>query len=151
MIEAIATVVAIKSGIARVQYSRATACGHCQHQSSCGISSDTDDKNQQDHTIDIECPFSVEVGQQVRIGIPERGLLKTAMLAYLLPLFSLIAGAAIGQLLSESNSELLVIAGAFLGCLAGFILMRLRSTRLTHTDYKPVILGVNIPVCHIET
>ncbi len=150
MIEAIATVVAVKSGVASVQYSRATACGHCQHQSSCGVSSGADDEEQHAHVIDIECPFSVEVGQQVRIGIPERGLLKTALLAYVLPLFFLITGAGIGQFFSASENELPVITGAFLGCLLGFIVMRFRSNRLKHSDYKPVIMGVTIPVCHTE-
>jgi positive regulator of sigma E activity len=39
MIEAIATVVATKPGMVSVEYKRSSACGHCQQESTCNISS----------------------------------------------------------------------------------------------------------------
>ncbi|MBB6056400.1 SoxR reducing system RseC family protein [Tolumonas osonensis] len=147
MIEAIATVVATKSGYVSVEYQRKSACGHCQHQSSCGISSGHEEEQEHsDRIIDIACSLPLEVGQQVRIGIPEKGLLKGALLVYILPLFFIMSGAVIGQIFSVPGEEWPAIAGAVLGGYAGFMLMRIRSARLTDNDYKPVILGITIPV-----
>lgn len=93
MIEAIATVVATRAGYVSVEYQRASACGHCHHQSSCAISSGMDDgQGHGDHIIDIACILPLEIGQQVRVGIPENGLLKGALLVYILPLFFYHAG-----------------------------------------------------------
>ena len=147
MIEAIATVVATRTGYVSVEYQRASACGHCHHQSSCAISSGMDDgQGHGDHIIDIACILPLEIGQQVRVGIPENGLLKGALLVYILPLFFIMLGAGIGQAFSVAGEEWPAIAGAVLGGEVGFMLMRLRSARLTNAEYKPVILGVTIPV-----
>lgn len=147
MIEAIATVVATKSGYVSVEYQRKSACGHCQHQSSCGINSGLDEeRGATDSIINIACTLPLEVGQQVRIGIPEKGLLKGALLIYILPLFFIMLGAVSGQIFSAPEEEWPAIAGAVFGGYIGFMLMRIRSARLTDNDYKPVILGVTIPV-----
>lgn len=149
MIEAIATVVATKTGMVSVEYRRSSACGHCQQESSCNISSMAKEEQNDAQIIDVACSLSLEVGQQVRIGIPENSLLKGALLVYILPLFFIMLGAAVGQSLSVANAEWPSVAGAFLGGGIGFLLMRLQSSRLTNSEYKPVILGVTIPVISV--
>ena len=149
MIEAIATVIATKSGIVSVEYKRSSACGHCQQESSCNISSMAKEEKNDAQIIDVACSLELEVGQQVRIGIPENGLLKGALLVYILPLFFIMLGAAIGQYLSVADAEWPSVAGAFLGGSVGFLLMRFKSARLTKAEYKPVILGVTIPIISV--
>ena len=141
MIEAIATVVATKTGMVSVEYKRSSACGHCQQESSCNISSMAKEEKNNAQIIDVACSLELEVGQQVRIGIPENGLLKGALLVYILPLFFIMLGAAIGQYLSVANAEWPSVAGAFL--------VRFKSARLTKAEYKPVILGVTIPIVSV--
>ena len=149
MIEAIATVVATKTGMVSVEYKRSSACGHCQQESSCNISSMAKEEKNNAQIIDVVCSLELEVGQQVRIGIPENGLLKGALLVYILPLFFIMLGAAIGQYLSVANTEWPSVIGAVLGGGFGFLLMRIKSARLTQAEYKPVILGVTIPTISV--
>jgi len=146
MIEAIATVVGTKAGIVRVEYRRSSACGHCQQVSSCHVSSMEKEDEKKNQIIDISSSLAVEIGQQVRIGMPESGLLKGALLIYILPLFFIILGAAVGQYLATAETEWPSILGATIGGAIGFILIRLRASKLTNTEYQPVILGVTIPV-----
>lgn len=149
MIEAIATVVATKPGMVSVEYKRSSACGHCQQESTCNINSMAKEEKNNVQVIDVACSLALDVGQQVRIGIPENGLLKGALLVYILPLFFIMAGAAVGQFLAVSCAEWPSVAGAFLGGCIGFSLMRLKSARLTNAEYQPVILGVTIPVISV--
>jgi sigma-E factor negative regulatory protein RseC len=147
MIEAIATVVATKPGIVSVEYKRSSACGHCKQASTCHVSAIAKEEEKNNiQVIDVACSLALDVGQQVRVGIPENGLLKGALLVYILPLFFIIMGAAVGQFMAVANAEWPSITGAFLGGCLGFLLMRLKSAKLTQSEYKPVILGVTIPV-----
>jgi sigma-E factor negative regulatory protein RseC len=149
MIEAIATVVGTKSGVVRVEYQRSSACGHCQQASSCNISASAEDDKKDTQIIEISSSLAVEIGQQVRIGMPESGLLKGALLVYILPLFFIIVGAAIGQYLAAADADWPSIAGAAIGGVIGFMLIRMRSATLTNEEYQPVILGVTIPVMSV--
>ncbi len=150
MIEAFATVIATKPGFVRVEYKRSSACGHCQQASTCHVSAIAKEEEKNNtQVIDIACSLALDVGQQVRVGIPENELLKGALLVYILPLFFIIMGAAIGQFMAVANAEWPSIAGAFLGGCLGFLLMRLKSAKLTESEYKPVILGVTIPVISV--
>lgn len=149
MIETIATVVATKPGLVTVEYKRSSACGHCHQESTCNMSAMAKEDKKNSQVIDVACSLSLDIGQQVRVGIPESGLLKGALLVYVLPLLFIIIGAALGQSFAVNNQEWPSIVGAFLGGSIGFILMRLQSARLTHSDYKPVILGAMIPVVSV--
>ncbi|WP_024872778.1 SoxR reducing system RseC family protein [Tolumonas lignilytica] len=144
MIEAIATVVGMRDGLVSVEYKRTSACGHCENNSSCSIKAEGEHAGE--HIIDIACSLSLEIGQQVRIGIPENELVKGALLIYILPLFFIMLGAILGQYFAPLGDDWPAIEGAFLGGCIGFMLMRIRSSRLSSEEYKPVILGVNIPV-----
>ena len=96
----------------------------------------------------VALTMPVRVGQEVRIGIPERSLLKSALLVYMVPLLFLLLGALVGKgvaelyLLKEEAPEIL---GALLGGVLGFLLARFGARRLTGGDYRPVMLGLNTP------
>lgn len=144
MIEAIATVVSCQQGRITVEYTRASACGHCQHESSCSISA-VNEAESKSQRIEIDSELTLTTGQQVRIGIPEKSLVKGALLAYIVPLVCILIGAISGQYLSSGN-DLPSIIGAFIGGIVGFTLIKWRSRSDKVMEYKPVILGVAIPI-----
>lgn len=144
MIEAIATVVACHQGKVKVEYTRASACGHCQHESSCSISA-VNEAESKTQVIEIDSMLDLVNGQQVRIGIPEKSLVKGALLAYIVPLVCILAGAIAGQIIGHGQ-DLPSILGALFGGVLGFTIIKWRSKSKAILEYKPVILGVAIPV-----
>lgn len=145
MIEAFATVINQTNGIAKVEYTRSSACGHCEHQSGCSIKSEGESKQQ---IIEIPCNLNLTIGQQVRIGIPETNLVRGAFLAYMIPLIGVLIGAVIGSLLDSEQQESMAIFGAFAGGCIGFFTLKLLSSSKRMVHYQPVILGEIIPVSH---
>lgn len=149
MIESFATVVAVHAQRVTVHYERREACGHCEQSLSCslaaGSSSKTDEKLQ---LIDIDTDIPVCVGQQVRIGIPEKNLLNTVFLVYGLPLFLVLAGACIGQFFTPEgrSADLYAVCGSVLGGVLGFLGVRWGAKHMKSAVYQPVILGVTIPL-----
>lgn len=150
MIESVATVVAVGQDWAQVECRRKSACGHCHQQDNCGVGAMAKAMPGRPQLFQIALTMPVRVGQEVRIGIPERSLLKSALLVYMVPLLFLLLGALAGKgvaqlyLLKEEAPEIL---GALLGGGLGFLLARFGARRLTGGDYRPVMLGLNTP-CH---
>ncbi len=144
MIEAIATVVACNQGKVKVEYTRASACGHCQHESSCSISA-VNEAESKIQIIEIDSTLDLVNGQQVRIGIPEKSLVKGALLAYIVPLVCILAGAISGHMMGNGQ-DLPSILGALLGGILGFTIIKWRSRSKGVSEYKPVILGIAIPI-----
>ncbi len=148
MIESVATVVAVAEDRAQVECRRTTACGHCQQQESCGVGAMAKAMPGRPQLLEVALTMPVSVGQQIRIGIPERSLLKSALLVYMVPLLFLLLGALAGKWgaqwlsLAEEAPEIL---GALLGGALGFLIARLGARRLTGGEYRPVMLGLNIP------
>lgn len=148
MIESVATVVAVGDTWAQVECRRKSACGHCHQQESCGVGAIAKAMPGRPQLLEIALTAPVLVGQQVRIGIPERSLLTSALLVYMVPVLFLLLGALAGKLVSvqwpvgEEPSE---IIGALLGGGFGFLLARLGAKRLGGGFYRPVMLGLNIP------
>lgn len=146
MIEALATVVAVSDRRITIEYQRRSACGQCDHGSSCSMA-DSSSSEQKVQQFQIESTQAVMVGQMVRIGIPEKNLLNTVLLVYGLPLLLLMIGALLGQGFSTpEHADIYAILGAFLGGVFGFIGVRYAGKRFKSTSFQPVILGVAIPV-----
>lgn len=148
MIESIATVVAVGDTWAQVECRRQSACGHCRQQDSCGVGAVAKAMPGHPQLLEIALTGPLSVGQQVRIGIPERSLLTSALLVYLVPLICMLLGALAGnQIFSRGwlGEDAREIIGALLGGAIGFALARWGARRLGGGFYRPVMLGVNIP------
>jgi sigma-E factor negative regulatory protein RseC len=76
-----------------------TSCSHCQSKQSCGTGIVSKAVGNKRHVWQITTSTAVYPGQLVEIGLPEKKLFQYAALVYLLPLFMLIIGAGVGQLL----------------------------------------------------
>lgn len=81
-------------------------------------------------------------GDEVVVGMVDGVLLRGALLAYLLPLMALFAGAILGQAAFASAGEELVALSGGLGLGLGFLAVRALSRRLRNdARYQPVVLS----------
>lgn len=84
-----------------------------------------------------------KVDDQVRISIPESLLLRGSLLLYVLPLLTLLAGAALGAVLSPAAADPAAMLGAALGLVLGLAVVRWHAFR--HRDdpaMHPQLLAV---------
>ncbi|MGF1755576.1 SoxR reducing system RseC family protein [Vibrio makurazakiensis] len=75
-----------------------TSCSSCSSQKSCGTGIVTKAVGNKALHWHLKTQKTVKQGQVVEIGFPEKSLLQSAAIVYLIPLFMMMLGAAIGQL-----------------------------------------------------
>ena len=120
-----------------------TSCSSCSSQKSCGtgiVSKAVGNKSLHWHLITDK---AVKPGQVVEIGLPEKSLLQSAALVYLLPLFAMILGAFFTQwwlapLLGVGEG--LVIGVSALATVGGIALAKRLSYQLEQRSTQQVIL-----------
>lgn len=142
MIEESGRVVAVDGDEVWVETRQQSGCGSCAAKSTCGNGMIAKFAAGKPNHIRLVTEREVKVGDQVVLGIPENTLVKSAMLAYGLPLllFIFVAGLADGW---GNLSEPAVIAFGLAGLLAGFMLVRIISSgRRGNNAFQPVILEI---------
>ena len=138
MIEEVGKVVAIEGNQAWVETLRQSACDSCSAKSGCGHSA-LAKLGQKTNHLQASCELSVSVGEQVVVGVPEDIMVKSSLLAYLMPLifmlfFSLVADHYLA-------SEGLVAMFGLMGLALGFGYLRWHFSRNRHDQrYQPVVL-----------
>ena len=150
MIEKAAVVISTHQGYAWVKTENTTsACSACSSSGSCSSThSFFTSSNADAGKMQVANPFHAKPGDHVIVGLPSDGLLKSSLLAYLLPLMSLIIFAFLGNELftwfgvnGEFGSISMGIAGLFAG-------LRFSDTIVQHSELKeklhPVILRKNV-------
>lgn len=126
LVEAPATVVAIKRNRVVVRTGRESACSACEVSTNCGPSSLHKILGKPDTRLELPYEGDLAIGQTVTLSVPESGLLTAAMLTYLLPLAGLILSSVIA--VSMGKSEDMTILAAGIGLIAGFLLARRVAT-----------------------
>lgn len=103
MMTALATVVSVQKeeGINSVQLSceQKTSCNSCQSQKSCGTGMVSKALGSKAHFWKLHTSQTLQAGQVVEIGLPEKSLVLSALVVYLLPLFAMIAGSIFAQMI----------------------------------------------------
>jgi sigma-E factor negative regulatory protein RseC len=132
MIEEQGIVVASEAGIAEVEIVRRSTCGACSARSGCGVSLLDRVLGRRPQRLLLADKFKLHPGDEVIVGIPEGSLLKAALVAYMIPLFGLLAGAILGDLpqLDGALDQGLPLLAGILGFVAGLLVTRLYSRRL---------------------
>ncbi|WP_116474324.1 SoxR reducing system RseC family protein [Zobellella maritima] len=149
MIEEVATVVRlVPEGVAVECFSR-SACGQCRQSQHCGTGLIAKALSGRSHQFVIATPLSLRVGEQVRIGIPEQSLIKSALLIYLLPLLCVLVASLLASVLFRQGDGG-TIASAIVGGWLGFLLASRLARRTGVGQAGPVILGPPIPVSNID-
>ncbi|MFT5676558.1 MAG: sigma-E factor negative regulatory protein RseC, partial [Paraglaciecola sp.] len=74
-----------------------TTCGGCQANDNCGTGIVAKAFTPKKEQLHLACDETVNVGQQVKLGIPEEDLLMASALVYLLPIVVVLLTAVIAQ------------------------------------------------------
>jgi sigma-E factor negative regulatory protein RseC len=119
-------------------------CGSCSDQSD-DCSTELLKKDTKPVTFIVKNSRNAGLNQVVRIGIPERSVLISAIIAYLIPMIFLIVGAVIsydcGNLFNASN-DIITIIGSFIGLIIGIIVAYVVAKIFIKTLWSPRIVGV---------
>lgn len=99
MIEEQGHVMAVEPGAVWVQTIRRTTCGKCQAKSGCGhnLMEKLIPNRQHAYIKALSDNYSLQVGDEVVIGIEENTLVNASVLIYLLPLCALLLGLFLGH------------------------------------------------------
>lgn len=141
MIEATARVVEAGAGYAILELQRASACGSCHSQTSCGSAALAKVWGNKSLRVRAISTLSLQPGERVVVGLADGMLVRAAMLVYLLPILLLITGAILAQLSFASAGEELVIMCGALGLGLGLGAARILAQRWRNDPrLQPVVL-----------
>lgn len=126
-IEGFARVVSVEGAMAWLEPEQTTSCGSCATASACGGKAGPNWLQARRFRIANEDDLAV--GERVVVGIREGVLLKGAMTAYVLPLFTMMVGGTTAQ--NWFGTDALAAAGAVGGLVLGLLFARLRAAHLS--------------------
>ena len=136
MIEHWGMVKDIEDGLATVVV-ETTACGACGHGGHCGI--DRVSAGGQAALLNLPATHGLKVGDFVNVGLAESGLSLAAMLGYLFPALTTLAGALIG--LAWGGSDAATALGAAAGFIASLVVARIAITVTPGLSPTPQLLS----------
>lgn len=146
MIEQIGTIVRVEGPDVWVESEIRSSCSGCQQQEHCGTGAVARAFASKRNVLKLNSQKTVEIGQQVVLGVKEKSLIMASVLMYLLPILVLVIVASILQYVLVEQmmvSELWVVAGAGGACYACYrwIAHYLHSDKC-QSQYQPEILKV---------
>lgn len=141
MIEERAIVAEAGAGYAWVDIQRRSACGHCQASAGCGTATLAKAWGTHSMRTRARSELLLQPGDEVMVGLADGVLLRGALLAYLLPLALLLAGALLGEAVFAGAGEEPVILSGTIGLGLGFLAVRVMSRRFREDiRFQPVVL-----------
>ncbi|MCW8836900.1 MAG: SoxR reducing system RseC family protein [Rhodospirillales bacterium] len=144
MIEGRARVFSVSESDVWLEAEARSACGSCGAVKSCGVSSLTKVLGRRPVRFSLPNDFGARTGEWVVIGIPQSVLLRTSILAYMLPILGLICFAAGASAMGAGDAGS-AIAGAA-GLALGLALARPLGRRtIALSDMRPVYLRRSDP------
>lgn len=139
-----AVVIEYESGKAKVKCQSQSACGSCAAKSACGnsaLSELTGSGARGEHIFTIETITPLKVGQRVEIGLSEHSLIKSALLMYCVPLFTLLLSTLLFDALL--SHELVSVFFIFISTALSFLGVRWYAQKLNRKSaYQLVLLRV---------
>ncbi|CAM3712971.1 SoxR reducing system RseC family protein [Vibrio aquimaris] len=151
MMTALATVTSVTPNadgfIVELSCDQQTSCSKCSSQKSCGTGIVSKAVGSKLLHWQLNTSEPVKAGQVVEIGLPERSIIQSASLVYLVPLFAMIFGALLGEWLLKpilGYGEGLVILSSVLSAVIGVycakrLVMKLEQGSLTDVKLLRVL------------
>lgn len=147
-------VVRVAGKRAEVEFVRQAACGSCSAKTACGSGVLGQLFGRRRHRVWIASAIEAKAGDHVVVGIREGEFVATSLMAYLLPLLTLFAGAMVAESFSAgtTETELPVIFGGMAGLALGLYALRrwmasagaARNLHILRKEPK-VVAAVSIP------
>jgi sigma-E factor negative regulatory protein RseC len=137
-------VVALEADGLWVETIRRSTCGTCSAQKGCGhglLNRISDGKRGYVRVLPGgQAIENYKIGDQVLIGIPEEVILRSSIIAYILPLMGMLSGALGAVNWLPGNEDLLALFGAAGGLALGFTLVRWHGARhRLDPEFQPVL------------
>lgn len=127
---------------------RKTACGSCKAEKGCGQSLISKMDGHSSYIwvlLEGRSPGNYQLGDEIRIGVPEDVVARGALIIYLTPLFILMTATTSAHLLFMN--EAVTIFSGFAGLFFGGLIVRWHSWRNRHnSDLQPVIIDDRKPL-----
>ncbi len=137
MIEQQAVVTQCDDKTVWVETERQSTCSSCSIKQGCGTGLLSNHVGKRFSQIAVNKTADVQLGQQVKLTIPEQALLHGATLMYLLPLVLLFLFAVVAKTLNLN--EFMEIFAGFSGLFVGFYIVRLRMRNRNHTIQAEIV------------
>ena len=129
MVEGIAHVVAVDGDMAWLEPEQNSSCGGCASASACGSKGiGTKAARLEARRFQLVNDAGLRVGERVVVGIRENALLRASLVAYVIPLSTLLTAGALAQW--AAGSDIITMFAMFAGLALGFWLMRIGAGRL---------------------
>ena len=144
-VEQPATVVALRNTKVTLSTIRLNTCQQCVMRAACGQRILAQASSCQRSYIELGAPakLSLQVGQEVRVAIPQSTFIRASLWVFLVPLLMMLLAASVAQ--QWLYSEPAIVCSGLAGLMAGILLMRQRMRALAqHTKWQPRIV-VDVP------
>ncbi|WP_199609576.1 SoxR reducing system RseC family protein [Flocculibacter collagenilyticus] len=130
-----------------------TTCSACHVEENCGTSTVAKAFSKRKNVVSVASVKQANVGQQVKIGIPENTIVTGSLMVYMLPLVLAILAAVVVDFTAQRlliDAEWLTILGLFAGGTMGFAFARWWIKNGTNaSDYQVTLLQIlpeHIPI-----
>lgn len=156
MIEEQAVVVGVERNDALLEVVRQQPCGLCGQTRGCGVSLWGRLLGHRAGAFRAANPISAQAGDMVVVGIDEQALLSSSVVAYVIPLCALLAGAVLAGMFAPAsgNGDWNAVGGAACGLGLGLLWLRHHAARRWNDQRsRPVVLraadtGAQYRSCH---
>jgi sigma-E factor negative regulatory protein RseC len=142
MIEEIGTVIELREqGIALVRCSKNSACDHCPSVDSCNMGADSSQLME----VEVLNQAGAVVADSVKIVTSTSNFLQSSLMLYIVPVFCLVIGAAIGQALGRLTRYDPSLISAIIGVIfliASFLGIRLLTHNWQRERFMPKIVAI---------
>lgn len=125
--EGFARVVSVDAGTVWLDPEPSAGCGGCAMKQACGAHGKTG-AGKRARRFSLPDSFRARPGERVVVGVDQSVLLKATLIAYMVPVLGLVAGALLGDL--ALGTEPAAMLGAAFGLGGGVVWARARAARL---------------------
>lgn len=143
MIEERAVVVGLDGDQVLLEIVRNKPCGLCGQTRGCGVSLWGRLLGHRNNVFHADNRINARVGDSVVVGVDEKALLASSLAVYGVPLLALLAGAALGGVMTPVAlaADIRSVAGAVTGLVLGLLWLKGHAAgRGLNARYRPVVL-----------
>lgn len=115
--------------VAIVECISKSACSSCNHGSSCGVGAVSKAYKGKTHQFELPYKEGMEIDEVIEFQINDSDLIKSSILAYLVPLVFFIGGALLAKQFDFISEGLLILIAVVFAAV-GFLVTRLVSRKL---------------------